>query len=1113
MAINNSIWIPNNTNIDADDASYGNGIWVAINNGVIHYSTDGINWTDTSQFASSVVFGNGLFVAVGSGINVTERIKTSTDGINWTTRTTPSPELIYPPSPIEAGFYNVYYNSGSKSITYGNGKYVAVSQQITSEILPEYGGGFEAFNGLALVSTDGINWTEHELAFPVSQGLEYKSITYGNGKYVVFNQNLINHSTDGINWVNVTPNVTFNFADALFQAFIFANGFFLVGHSNNKIYKSTDGTNWTASNGTQIINSIAFGNSNFVATGGSLSYYSVNGLDWSLLPSTTVNLEKVFFGDNKFISFSGGTPLKVSILTDQLATLTLGTTKGSLNLNWTNGDCVILPSDVVQYEFKLYLDGSLYLTQILTRNSKSLDFQPAGDYYYTVDIIKNGTICSSGTSNTVTILPYELDYDFSIQLRYGNGVITVNGSSPLSSYVAGTLLNISTTLGNGFNSVKWYDSANPSVILSSSPSFVFPMPSRGVRIFGVMSGTYLPTDDYGLKYFAEYGSIEGNCKRLEILKDGYNSELGTTELKVSEVTFGWGNQGDDPLKTIIGSYLDFELIGEDGDFDEFLLGDAKTFQVKYYENRTDTIPFFVGYISPDFITVLKTQTIQRYSFTAIDGLKALDAVRANTAWEFTTADLAISGALNQEFPIARNVNYHANIWENRMNQAQNLFSQFKTPYSAIFNEGRSVDFKDGERIVNERLKVSEVIQRLVNPFLCRVFLWRNEFYVTRIPDIISDPISEVDVTCIINNPEQTAHRVYTDYTATLKLASLDFSARGGVVDQLKSVEDWYIRSPVVPYAGIYNLRAPWTYVRAIPSNRPKKRPETSTALIQYNEEFESARIWTSSNQQGLADPFISYMDFNTAFSGIAVAQETANTLAISFEYMAWPTTTVTATTLNNYRMAFRVKVGSYYLRKINATQFDWTTTETDIVETIPGATVFHKYSISGMVVPEDGDVEVRFYQIICVGGQAHLFSIDWKNLNINIEGNTSLSLAEKAVSAQTIDSFNNEHPEYVTHIGDAETNNSTSAIILTGINEFSENWGRDESESLPLLDLIVQDLANLKGRRNQRIRGTVERQEIKPYQLIEHNGEKFMVISIKLDTYRNRWECELFQLS
>jgi hypothetical protein len=1061
-----------------------------INNSVMT-SPDGITWTERlvptgSLTWISVTFGNGLFVAVSSLSYNLYAVITSPDGINWTERTAPS------------GFW--------ESVTFGNNLFVAVGDNSSTPVM---------------TSPDGITWTSR-----TGVTNQWQSVTFGNGLFVAVSSNgsgnRVITSPDGITWTSRT-----SAADNFWESVTYGNGLFVAVASSglpSRIMTSPDGITWT-SRTISIINawrSVTFGNGYFVAVSNSFdadnSMYSADGITWVGKSNASSNFwESVTFGNNRFVAVAlNGTMDTVQTLDvlDPTATLTLGTIKGSLNLNWTNGTCTILPSDVVQYEFKLYLNGSLYMTQILTRNSKSLEFQPAGDYYYTVDVIKNeSSICSSATSNTVTILPYELDYDFSIELQFGNGVITVNGSAPLSSYVAGTLLNISTTLGNGFNSVKWYDTANPSVILSSSTSFVFPMPSRGVRIFGVMSGTYLPIDDYGLKYFAEYGSIEGNCKRLEILKDGYNPGLGNSELKVGEVTFGWGNQGDDPLKTIIGSYLDFELIGEDGDFSEFLLGDAKTFQVKYYENRTDTIPFFVGYISPDFITVLKTQTLQRYSFTAIDGLKALDAVRANTAWESNRADLAISGALNQEFPSVRTVNYHVNIWENRMNQAQNLFSQFKTPYSAIFNEGRAVDFKDGERIVNERLKVSEVIQRLVNPFLCRVFLWRNEFYVTRIPDIILDPISEVDVTCIINNPEQTAHRVYTDYTATLKLASLDFSARGGVVDQIKSVEDWYIRSGVVSYPGIYNLRAPWVYEKAIPSNRPKKRPETAFALIQYNEEFQSARIWTSTAQTGIADPERSYMFFNTAFSGIGVAQETANTLSISFEYMAWPTTTVTATTLNTYRMAFRVKVGSYYLRKINDTQFDWTTTETDIVETIPGATVFHKYSISGMVVPEDGDVEVRFYQIVCIGGQAHLFSIDWKNLNINIEGNTSLSLAEKAVSAQTIDSFNNEHPEYVTHIGDAETSNSTSAIILTGLNEFSENWGRGGSESLPLLDLIVQDLANLKGRRNQRIRGTVERQEIKPYQLIEHNGEKFMVISIKLDTYRNRWECELFQLS
>jgi hypothetical protein len=1093
MAITNN-WISRVSAADRPwrSVTYGNGLYVSVSevdglqptSNRIMTSPDGITWTlrtgTSYNNLYSVTFGNGIFVAVGAA-----DIITSSDGITWTLRT---------------GTGNVWF-----SVTFGNGLFVASGSNFGAPIM---------------TSPNGITWTGR----PVLGVSRLECVAYGNGLFVAANNfgQLIT-SPDGITWTERTvPNNDY-------RSIAYGNGLFVAianGSLESKIITtSPDGITWTSrtvsSLQTGAWSSITFGNGYFVAVnrgGSGKTMYSADGITWTSKASFSNQWESVTFANNRFVSVSsngiGNNVMTLDVLPPpSTATLTLGTTKGSLNLNWTNGTCTILPSDVVQYEYKLYYNGTLFLTQILTRNSKSLDFQPAGNYYYTVDVIKNGTVCNSTTSNTVTVLSFEYDFDFSIEHQYGVGVITVNGSAPLPSYEAGTVLNISTTLGNGFTSIEWYDTANPNVILSSSPSFSFTMPSRGVRIFGVMTGTFIPTDDYGLKYFAEYGSIEGNCKRLEILKDGYNSALGTNELKVGEVTFGWGNQGDDPLKTIIGSYLDFELIGEDGDFDEFLLGDAKTFQVKYYENRTDTIPFFVGYISPDFITVLKTQTLQRYSFTAIDGLKALDAVRSNTAWQFTTADTAILGALNQEFPIARPVNYHANIWENRMNQSQNLFSQFATPYSAIFNEGRAIDFKDGERIVNERLKVSEVIQRLVNPFLCRVFLWRNEFYVTRIPDIISDPISEVDVTCIINNPEQTAHRVYTDYIATLKLASLDFSARGGVVDQIKSVDDWYIRESGFAYGNIRNLRPPWIYVEAIPSNRPKKRPETSTALIQYNEEFQSARIWTSTNQSGLADSKRSYMDFNTAFSGIGVAQETANTLSISFEYMAWPTTTVTATTLNNYRMAFRVKVGSYYLRKINDTQFDWTTTETDIVETIPGATVFHKYSISGMVVPEDGDVEVRFYQIVCVGGQAHLFSIDWKDLNINIEGNTSLSLAEKAVSAQTIDSFNNEHPEYVTHIGDAETSNSTSAIILTGLNEFSENWGRGGSESLPLLDLIVQDLANLKGRRNQRIRGTVERQEIKPYQLIEHNGEKFMVISIKLDTYRNRWECELFQLS
>ena len=1064
------------------DSAYGNGRYVACTNLGVFYSSDGIAWSQSVSPSSlnAVAFGNGKFIGVRN-----DEAWSSIDGVTWTQLTIP----------LVSGSYLIF-----TSIIYAGGRFVAVVTRFT-----------DFLDGVSrsMISIDGTTWTLH-----VMPDTDWFDISFGDNKYVVISRSgQSSTSTDGQTW---TPLVLI-VSGGEWNAITYGNGYFVALRQSNfpSFSRSSDGITWQNSiffTSSQF-KDIAFGNGYFMAvalsaiSNSQITAYSTDGLSWTNKFASTSGIDDVLFANQKFIAFSVGENHILDVT--QNATLAIGTTKGSLNLTWTNGTCTILPSDVVQYEFKLYLNSALYLTQILTRNSKYLEYQPAGDYYFTVDVIKNDSFCSSATSNTVTILPYEFDYDFTIQITYGKGTITINGAAPLTSYSVGTQLNISTTLGTGFNSVKWYDSSNPSVELSDDPSFIFTMPRRDVRIYGIMSGEYLPIDEYGLKYFAEYGSIEGNCKRLEILKDKYNPALGNSEVKIGEVTFGWGNQGDDPLKTIIGSYLDFELIGVAGDFEEFLEGDAKEFQVKYYENRTDTVPFFVGYISPDFITVQETQTIQRYSFTAIDGLKSLDAVRANTQWESNRADLAISGALNQEFPTIRNVNYRANIWENRMNQSQNLFAQFNTPYNAIYNDGRIVDFKDGERIINERLKLSDVIERLVNPFLCRVFLWRNEFYVTRIPDIISDPISEVDVSCIINNPEKTARRVYTEFTGVLKLASLDFSAKGGIIDQIKSIDDW-TNSILQP---IYRLRWSWAYVNAIPSNRPTKRPETSTALVQYNEEYQSARIWASSSQQGIDDPLISYIDYSTAFSGIGIAQEKANTLSISFEYMAWPTTTVTATTLNTYRMAFRIKVGSFYLRKINETQFEWTTDETDIVERIPGATVFHKYSISNMVVPEDGDIEVRFYQILCIGGQAHLFSIDWKNLNINIEGNTSLSLAEIAVKAQTNDRYNNEHPDYVTYIGDAETNNSTSAIQLTGINEFSVSWGRGGSESLPLLDLIVQDLANLKGRRNLRIRGTVERQEIKPYQLIEYNGEKFMVISIKLDTYRNRWECELFQLS
>jgi hypothetical protein len=92
----------------------------------------------------SVTYGNGLFVAVAQdGVN---RVMTSPDGITWTARM--------------ATEQNDWY-----SITYGNGLFVAIAGNGTNRVM---------------TSPDGINWTPRVAA---EQNMWY-SVIYGNGRFV-----------------------------------------------------------------------------------------------------------------------------------------------------------------------------------------------------------------------------------------------------------------------------------------------------------------------------------------------------------------------------------------------------------------------------------------------------------------------------------------------------------------------------------------------------------------------------------------------------------------------------------------------------------------------------------------------------------------------------------------------------------------------------------------------------------------------------------------------------------------------------------------------------------------------------------------------------------------
>ena len=228
------------------DLRYGAGKFVAINtigsSGVLIYSSDGINWSQASTGNAvnwrGMTYGGGKFVAVSNNTSV--RAMYSTDGINWT---------------LGEANNDTFW----ASVVYGNGKYVAV--------------GSAGSLGNVMYSTDGINWTQVDVG-PVSLA----SVTYGNGKFVAVsgdNEKRVRYSTDGVVWeeaVGIPESWdTITYGSGLFVAVA------LTG--TLKTMYSSDGISWVAGDVVDNTNwrDITYGGGRFVAVG----YNGDNRAMWS----------------------------------------------------------------------------------------------------------------------------------------------------------------------------------------------------------------------------------------------------------------------------------------------------------------------------------------------------------------------------------------------------------------------------------------------------------------------------------------------------------------------------------------------------------------------------------------------------------------------------------------------------------------------------------------------------------------------------------------------------------------------------------------------------------------------------------------------------------------
>lgn len=182
------------------------------------------------------------------------------------------------------------------SITYGNGKYIAVGQ-----------------NGSMAYSSDGKDWTYNQVGTNF-----WKKVIYGNNKFIAVggysDGGYIATSTDGVTW-SITKDVT----DAhIFDICYNGNIFVIVCHwgvlrERGYILKSNDGVNWTS-----VItlgdsygwNAICYGDNQFVAVGNKNGTsgncgiaISLDGSIWNILVGSNADTwNAVTYGNEKYVA-------------------------------------------------------------------------------------------------------------------------------------------------------------------------------------------------------------------------------------------------------------------------------------------------------------------------------------------------------------------------------------------------------------------------------------------------------------------------------------------------------------------------------------------------------------------------------------------------------------------------------------------------------------------------------------------------------------------------------------------------------------------------------------------------------------------------------------------
>lgn len=716
----------------------------------------------------------------------------------------------------------------------------------------------------------------------------------------------------------------------------------------------------------------------------------------------------------------------------------------------------------------------------------------------------------------------------------GSGTITISPESIYGFYEEGDLVTVSIVPDNGFAFVNWQ--ANGAV-QSTSASFVFTMPASDIFLFATFTGVFTPGFSYATKYFASY-CIKGGLKttRIEIQPKGYIGSA--TQVPVQDVSFRFGNDNSDIRETVIGSSLDFSLpVITTGDYSEFLSSDLRGIRVIYYRGYVDASTYdfkWTGYLTTDVFEEPDLSPPYFISLTATDGLKTLEDPISNVSTFGLWAMQNITGVLRQTFETPFPVKESVRVFEDRMNDTLSLFNQYSVNPNLFFDKFQPL-FYDGSGVQwSDTITIKKALIKILSPWVCRLFQWNENWMILRLNELVKDSIiyslydefgDYVSVATVNNNlqildcnlfdrPNRVGSLGFTEFNASLILGDVAVPELNEIL-----VEPFEGGSWLNSGSGLWTLRR-WQYIRCTAFDGVRN---SEIARVEYVTAPNSgatgkfARFWGTAN--GVADTSISYIESNelSRIVGAGVAVEGANTISIGAKWQILRRSSSDASipSAGSHLVGIAVQIGANYLYEtVTPNVYGWTLTPTIITYDVTNSGVFNNLEITGVAVPEDGDVQFRLYQLITVTGTRHRYIIDWDDAYIQLEKNDALVNEAILGKAITDVKYPNIASDYETYIGDALSNLSSSAIKLNTVlnTPISETWSRDGVESLQLLEIVLQDLANLEGKNNFRVRG-IYYGDIDPTKAVIYNDRKYLVNSFVLNDWENKYDLGLFELT